>query len=61
MWAATRSSNVSGVCVPVTSMLKIVAVNASSVSASLRVNVAEPNDSGLGSPVEVVRVPCVVS
>src|SRR5262245_54488883 len=51
MWAATRLSLVSGVCVPVKSMLKIVAVNIRAVIASFRVKIAVPNDAGLGARV----------
>src|ERR671912_2591327 len=54
MWAATRLSNVSGVCAPVTSMLKIVAVNVMVSAVVSRVKVAVPNESGLGAPVLVV-------
>src|SRR5712691_2291646 len=56
MWAATRLSFTSAVCEPVKSMLKIVAVNVMAVIASFRVNVAVPNDAGLGAPVDNVGV-----
>src|SRR5574341_2552917 len=55
MCAATRLSFVSGVCTPVTSILKIVALNDSSVIASLRTNDAVPNDNGRGAPTLVVK------
>src|SRR5262245_58560757 len=52
--ASVRSSFLSGVCGPLTSMLKIVAVNDMAVCESFRVKTAVPNDAGLGAPVEVV-------
>src|SRR5262245_19793677 len=52
--AATRLSKVSAVCDPVTSILKIVAVNDIAVRASFNMNVATPKDAGRGAPVEVV-------
>ena len=61
MWAATRLSLTSAVCVPVTSMLKIVAVNVMNVIASSMKKLAVPNDAGRGAPAAVVgggrRVP----
>src|SRR5690349_12354134 len=54
MCAATRLSFVSGVCDPVTSMLKIVATNVIDVMASLITNMAVPDDAGRGAPVDVV-------
>src|SRR5262249_43176159 len=51
MCAAIRLSFTSAVCEPVTSMLKIVAVNVMAVIASFRVKIAVPNDAGLGAPV----------
>jgi hypothetical protein len=53
MWAARRLSFASGVCVPVTSILKIVADIVRVVWASLRTNEAKPKDAGRGAPVEV--------
>src|SRR2546428_10376720 len=50
MWAATRLSLTSAVCEPVKSILKIVAKNVMAVIASFRLNVAVPNDAGLGAP-----------
>src|SRR3954451_12569040 len=44
----------SGVCDPVTSMLKMVAVNVMEVMASLMKNVAVPNDAGRAAPPDVV-------
>ena len=54
MCAAVKLSLTSGVCEPVTSILKIVALNVMAVMASFRVNVAVPNDAGLEPPVLVV-------
>src|SRR5436190_5902970 len=51
MCAAARLSFTSAVGEPVTSMLKTVAVNVMAVIASFKVNVAVPNDAGLGAPV----------
>src|SRR5712692_303367 len=56
MWAATRLSLGSAVCEPVKSILKIVAENVRAVIASFRLNVAVPNDAGLGAPVVSVGV-----
>ena len=44
-------SFVSAVCVPVKSILKIVAVNVIDVIASLMTKIAVPNDAGRGAPV----------
>src|SRR5882672_3225228 len=52
--AAVRLSLISALCVPVKSMLKIVAEKVIAVFASLIVNVAKPNDSGLKPAVVVV-------
>src|SRR5207244_600138 len=54
MWAFPKLSFVSAVWEPVTSILKIVAVNVICGIASFNTNVAIPNDAGLGAPV--VRV-----
>src|SRR5205814_8696408 len=54
MWAAVRLSLTSAVCVPVTSILKIVAVNVIEVMAVFKRNEAVPNDAGLGAPALVV-------
>src|SRR5438874_138020 len=53
MCAATKSSLVSVVCEPVKSILNTVAVNVIAVIASFNLNVANPNDAGLGAPVDV--------
>src|SRR6185436_18740038 len=50
IWAATRLSLISAVCVPVKSILNIVAVNVIAVCASFSTNNAVPNDAGLGAP-----------
>src|SRR5436190_9437674 len=54
MWAATRLSLTSGVCVPLTSMLKIVAVNVMKVDVASMKKLAVPNDAGRGWPPTVV-------
>src|SRR5882724_1679662 len=54
MWAFPKLSFVSGVWVPVTSMLKIVAVKVIDVMASLMKKLAVPNDAGRGAPPDVV-------
>src|SRR6187455_3051413 len=55
MWALPRLSLTSfGVCVPVTSMLKIVAVNVMNVDALSMKKLAVPNDAGRGWPPAVV-------
>src|SRR6266849_1746016 len=51
MCAATRLSFTSAVCEPVTSILKIVAVNVIEVMASLMKKFAVPKDAGRGAPV----------
>src|SRR5258705_2368684 len=50
MCAAIRLSLTSAVCEPVTSMLKIVAVNVMDVIASLMKKEAVPKDAGRGAP-----------
>src|SRR5438552_15201557 len=52
--AATRLSLMSALCEPVKSRLKTVAENVIAVIASLILNVANPNDSGLKPAVDVV-------
>jgi hypothetical protein len=54
MCATVRLSFESGVCDPVKSILKTVAVHDMDVMASLISKVALPNEAGRGSPVEVV-------
>src|SRR5438046_1633021 len=49
--ATVRLSFGSGVCDPVTSILKIVDEKVIAVIASFKSNVAVPNDAGLGPPV----------
>ena len=46
MWALPRLSLMSAVCVPVTSILKIVAVNVMNVAALSMKKLAVPNDAG---------------
>src|SRR5829696_10306377 len=54
MCAATRLSLMSAVCVPVKSILKIVAVKLSAVCAVFRTKSAVPNEAGRGAPPTIV-------
>src|SRR3954470_11472861 len=54
MCALRRLSFVSAVCVPVKSMLKMVAVNVIAVIAVFSTKSAVPNEAGRGAPVIVV-------
>src|SRR3982751_5542788 len=54
MCAFRRLSLVSAVCVPVKSILKMVAVNVMAVIAVFNTKSAVPNEAGRGAPVVVV-------
>jgi len=56
MWAATKLSFTSAVCVPVKSMLNTVAEKIRAVCASFRMKDAMPKNAGLEPPVVVVGI-----